>query len=92
MHGKRQKRVAAITAEELKKLIAPLGDSPKDLRDKALLLIGFAGAFRRSELVSIDVDHIDWLADLIIITLPHSKTDQAGKGRTVIIPCESGGV
>ena len=91
VHGKRQKRVTAITTKKLKTLIAPLGNYPKDLRDKALLLIGFAGAFRRSELVSIDVNHIEWLSDRTVITLPRSKTDQMGEGRTVVIPCGSNG-
>jgi len=66
--------------------IAGLGDRLKDHRDRALLLIGFAGAFRRSELVGIAVADIERVPQGIVITLPRSKTDQDGQGRKVAIP------
>ena len=56
------------------------------LRDRALLLVGFAGAFRRSELVSIDVDDIRFCDEGMVIQLRRSKTDQEGLGREVAIP------
>jgi hypothetical protein len=46
-----------------------------------MLAIGFAGAFRRSELVGIDLEHVARHREGIVITLPRSKTDQEGKGR-----------
>lgn len=52
----------------------------RGFRDRALLLIGFAGAFRRSELVSLDVEDIQFTREGLRITLPYSKTDQEGKG------------
>ena len=52
-------------------------------RDKALLLVGFAGGFRRSELVGVTVENIEETPEGIIIHLLKSKTDQEGKGRLV---------
>ena len=54
-------------------------------RDKALLLVGFAGAFRRSELTNIQLKDLSFTEDGLIITIPKSKTDQEGKGRAVAI-------
>ena len=63
-----------------------LPDGLKGQRDRALLLVGFAGAFRRSELVGIDVEHVEFVAEGMVVTLPRSKTDQEGAGRKVGIP------
>jgi integrase len=62
------------------------GDTLRDVRDRALLLIGFAGAFRRSELVALNKSDIRRVPQGIIINLRRSKTDQTGKGRQVAIP------
>jgi integrase len=63
-----------------------MGGSLKDARDRALLLIGFAGGFRRSELCAIDCADIERVRQGVIITLRRSKTDQDGVGRKVGIP------
>jgi site-specific recombinase XerD len=55
----------------------------KGLRDRALLLLGFAGAFRRSELVSLNCEDIEESETGIKITIRHSKTDQEGQGATI---------
>jgi integrase len=55
-------------------------------RDRALVLLGFAGAFRRSELVSLDVQDCAFGKDGLTVTLRRSKTDQAGAGRKIGIP------
>ncbi len=55
------------------------------LRDCAMMLIGFAGAFRRSELVRISVADLEWKTQGVEITLPWSKTDQEGKGQVKYI-------
>ncbi len=68
------------TLEELKAMIAGLPDTLRGKRNKALLLVGFAGAFRRSELVALDVEDIRLNGDLKII-VRRSKTDQEGKGQ-----------
>jgi integrase len=67
-------------------IVSTLGPSPKDVRDRALLLVGFAGAFRRSELVAIDAGAIQWTAQGMAISLFRSKTDQEWRGRNVSIP------
>ena len=58
----------------------------KKLRNKALLLIGFAGGFRRNELVSLDVEDLEFVFEGLKITLKKSKTDQFGEGFTKGIP------
>jgi integrase len=55
------------------------------VRDRALLLIGFAGAFRRSELVALDVGDVSFRAEGIVLTVRRSKTDQEGAGADVAI-------
>ena len=52
-------------------------------RDRALLLLGFAGALRRSELAAVDVAHVQFTADGLRLFLPHSKADQEGRGATL---------
>ncbi len=56
------------------------------VRDKAIMLLGLAGAFRRSELAGVRLEHMTWHRDGITIRIGRSKTDQAGKGREVEIP------
>jgi integrase len=56
------------------------------LRDRALILLGFAGAFRRSELVGLDAADCAFGKDGLTVTLRRSKTDQDGAGRKVGIP------
>jgi integrase len=55
-------------------------------RDHALILLGFAGAFRRSELVGFDVEDCGFGRDGLTVTLRKSKTDQNGEGRKIGIP------
>jgi integrase len=55
-------------------------------RDRALILLGFAGAFRRSELVGLDVEDCVFGKDGLTVTLRRSKTDQTGEGRKIGIP------
>ena len=56
------------------------------LRDRALILLGFAGAFRRSEIVSLDVEDCAFGKDGLTVLLRRSKTDQTGQGRKIGIP------
>ena len=55
------------------------------LRDTAILLLGFGGAFRRSELVALDVTDIAETETGLLVTIRHSKTDQEGEGETIAI-------
>jgi site-specific recombinase XerD len=57
-----------------------------DIRDRAVILLGFAGAFRRSELVGLDIADLDFSRDGLTVNLRRSKTDQEGAGRKVGIP------
>src|SRR5262245_542933 len=66
--------------------MAATGTSLRALRDRAVLLLGFAGAFRRSELVALDVADIEDVPEGLLITIRRSKTDQEGQGRKVAIP------
>jgi site-specific recombinase XerD len=55
-------------------------------RDRAILLLGFAGAFRRSELVALTVADLEVTADGLKVTIRKSKTDQEGLGQVIVIP------
>jgi integrase len=82
--------VAALTAEHLAAIVSSLGPSIKDVRDRALLLVGFAGAFRRCELSALDYGSLVRTTKGIVITIPRSKTDQEGQGRKIAIPFAGG--
>ena len=58
----------------------------KKLRNKAILLIGFSGGFRRNELVSLDLEDVEFVFEGLKITLRRSKTDQFGEGMIKGIP------
>jgi len=60
-------------------------DGLKGLRDQALLLLGFAGAFRRSELVALDVADLEETEEGMRVSIRRSKTDQEGKGEVIAI-------
>ena len=75
---------AALLTDHLRPLRRP-AETVQQLRDRALLLVGFAGAFRRSELVSLDLADCDFGERTLTITLRRSKTDQEGLGRRVVI-------
>jgi len=90
IHGRPQRRVAPFRIEQLFAMVCGLGHSMRDIRDRALLLTGFAGAFRRSELSAINCDAIERAEQGIVITLSRSKTDQEGRGRSVAIPRVAG--
>jgi integrase len=85
-NGTAQRQVAPLLPAELRQVVAALGDSAGDVRDRALLLLGFGGAFRRSELVALDVADVAPNAHGLEITIRRSKTDQTGAGRVVAVP------
>ena len=58
----------------------------KKLRDRTLILIGFGGGFRRTELISIDHEDLDFVEEGLKITLRRSKTDQFGEGLVKGLP------
>jgi len=56
------------------------------IRDRALLVLGSAGAFRRSELVALDVANVAETADGLVVTIRRSKTDREGEGASIGLP------
>jgi len=86
-HGMPARRAAAITTTEIKELCRACGPDLAGLRDRALFLIAFAGAMRRSELVGLDLASITWTAEGISILIERSKTDAQGEGAHIAIPC-----
>jgi len=84
--GTAQREAQALQRDDLFLVLERMGDRPIDIRDKALLLIGFAAAFRRSELVGLDCDDVEEVRQGIVLHLRRSKTDQDGQGRKIAIP------
>ena len=78
--GKRQQQAPAFTLAHFKRVVQGIDLSrPKGVRDRALLLLGLAGAFRREELVSLDVEHLRFDEDGLVVDLQRSKTNQLGE-------------
>jgi integrase len=73
------------TSERIAAMATLPGNRLVALRDRALLLLGFAGAFRRSELVALDVEDIEETKEGLRVTIRRGKTDQEGKGATIAI-------
>ena len=88
--GSNQKGKKPLLINDLKLLIKAIHESnEKDLRklrDKALVLTGFSGGFRRSELVNIEYEDIEFVTEGVKIFVKRSKTDQSGEGMTKAIP------
>jgi site-specific recombinase XerD len=83
--GSAVERKIPVTAERVRAMSAAMPDRLIGLRDRALLLLGFAGAFRRSELVALNVCDIDESNDGLRVRIWRSKTDQEGQGATIAI-------
>lgn len=84
--GTAQPGKAPAVVDDLKLMLGQLPATRVGLRDRAVLLLGFSGAFRRSELVSLDVADLEFARAGLIVTLRKSKTDQEGGGRRLGIP------
>ena len=88
--GVSQKGKKPILINELKQIIDVINkeNAPdiKKMRNKTLLLIGFAGGFRRNELISLNIEDIEFVFEGVKITLNKSKTDQFGEGFVKAIP------
>src|SRR5205085_10636582 len=77
---------AALLTNDVRAMVLALPATPSGVRDRALLLLGFSGAFRRSELVALDVADVEQLRDGLAVTIRRSKTDQDGAGQKLGIP------
>lgn len=84
--GTARQRKKPLLASVLAKVAQNLPDTLLGVRNRALLLIGFAGAFRRGELVALDWDRIEAVSEGLRVVIAKSKTDQAGEGRLIGIP------
>lgn len=87
-HGKPKDKAPPLLPEHLFKIVTFLAEEKtlRAYRDSALLQLAFFGAFRRSEIVAICVEHIDWKNQGIDILIPHSKTDQTNEGQYCAVP------
>jgi site-specific recombinase XerD len=89
-NGSNQKGKKPLLINDLKLLIKAIDKSKekniRKIRDKALVLIGFSGGFRRSELVDIEYEDIEFVEEGVKIFVKRSKTDQSGEGMTKAIP------
>jgi integrase len=79
-HGRPVKKAAALTLDMLRQIVATCDRTARGRRDRALLLIGFAGALRRSELVALQVEDISRDASGLRLRIRRGKTDRAGEG------------
>lgn len=88
VHGTAQRQAKPISLEMLREMVKPRKDLQpvRDLRDRALLVVGFAGGFRRSELAQLTPQSLVFGPQGVKVTLERSKTDQHGKGRVVALP------
>ena len=85
-HGTPARPAAALATTEVRKLSRACGAGLAGARDRALFLLGFAGALRRSELVGLDVAHITWTDAGLKLLIGRSKTDTEGEGAEIAIP------
>ena len=88
--GVYQKAKKPLLFNDIKQLIKVINHSSipeyKKLRDKTLILLGFSGGFRRSELVEITRDDVEFVKEGVKIFIKKSKSDQSGEGMTKAIP------
>lgn len=87
-HGTAQRRATPLSSAEIGEISTKLtSGSPRSARDRAMILVGFAGAFRRSELVALDVADLSFNPSRgLVVRVTRSKTDQMGAGVDVAIP------
>jgi integrase len=86
-NGVRKNRKRAADGDMMRDMLQSIvGNEPRAIRDRALLAIGMAGAFRRSELVALCLSDLEMVPDGIRITIGKSKTDQEGRGVEIAIP------
>jgi len=85
-YGRPQRQSAALATDELRRLVEACGHTLAGQRDRALLLLGYAGALRRSELAAVQREHVTFTAEGLRLLIPRAKGDQAGKGASLGIP------
>jgi site-specific recombinase XerD len=83
--GTAQNQKNALLVDDLRRMVAPLSASLLDRRDRALMLLGFAAALRRSELVALRFEGVRFEEEGLVLTLRRSKTNQEGRRETVAV-------
>ena len=86
MKGTAQIAKTPVLVEDLRRMVGQLPEGLLGVRDRALLLIGFSGAFRRSELVALDRGDVEFTRDGLVVVIRRSKTDQESESRKIGIP------
>lgn len=84
--GVAQRQATPLLRDDLFQVLATMGDRMKDARDRALLLLGFATALRRAELVALDCADLERVRQGLVVHVRRSKTDQDGEGRKIGVP------
>ena len=84
-HRRPQRQAAPLLQRDLRRRVAHSAGL-RGVRDRSLLLVGFAGGFRASEIVGLNVEDVEFVKNGVLIRLRKSKTDQEGKGRLIAIP------
>jgi integrase len=85
--GTAQRKKTALTGDLLREAVASLNPSTlQGKRDRAIVLLGFALAARRSELAALNVEDLRYDAKGLIVTIRRSKTDQSGAGQEIGVP------
>ncbi len=85
-HGTPARGKAPLLTEDIKKMMAAIPETLTGSRDRAILLLGFAGAMRRSEVVGLNFEDLALAPEGLVVSLNKSKTDQQRKGRKIGVP------
>ena len=85
-HGAPARKAAALTTAEVKRLVATCDGTAAGTRDRALLLLGFAGALRRAELAAVEREHVTFTAEGLRLLIPRAKGDAEGRGAEIGMP------
>jgi integrase len=86
LHGRPVKKAAALSLAMLRQILLTCDQTARGRRDRALLLFGFAGALRRSELVALHVEDVAIVPGGLRLRIKRGKTDQAGQGAEIGLP------
>jgi integrase len=86
-NGSAQRKKAAFTLDHLRAMLLEIrGEGLKAKRDRAIVLLGFSAALRRSELAAIDVGDVTFCKEGLRLIIGRSKTDQTGEGAEIAVP------
>jgi site-specific recombinase XerD len=84
--GVAQNHKKPVLTKHIREMVENLPDGPLGVRDRALILLGYAGAMRRSELVGLDIGDVSVSEEGLVVVIRKSKTDQVREGRKIGIP------